>query len=196
MWVNTNISGILWPSTAAFQAVSHLSKISAWVAAEKHNAPYPGVNPSFVKSMTKLPLTSMGSQPVMSDFHSGLGLGVSCRKTTQTSTQGVEEHYGFADLSPLWLKMVYCPLNPDVSKEEMTVLLLRSYCFLSLYIFLREYYPGWFIQLEIVVSVGIFDMEWIGECYHMLCSPWIKVKWKPGGVKLAVTVKLWVRKKT
>lgn len=48
MWVNTNISGILWPSTATFQAVSHLSKISTWVAAEKHNAPYPRVNPSFV----------------------------------------------------------------------------------------------------------------------------------------------------
>lgn len=49
MWVNTNVSGILWPSTATFQAGSHLSKISTWVAAEKHNAPYPAVNPSFVK---------------------------------------------------------------------------------------------------------------------------------------------------
>lgn len=49
MWVNTNISGMLWPSNATFQAVSHLSKISTWVAAEKHNAPYPRVNPSFVE---------------------------------------------------------------------------------------------------------------------------------------------------
>lgn len=39
----------MWSTTATFQAVSHLSKISTWVAAEKHNAPYPRVNPNFVK---------------------------------------------------------------------------------------------------------------------------------------------------
>lgn len=70
----------------------------------------------------------------MSDFHSSLGLEISCRKTTQTSAQGVVKLHGFADLSPLWPKRVYHPLNLDVPIEEITALLLRGYCFLTLQI--------------------------------------------------------------
>lgn len=89
-----------------------------------------------LKSMTKLPLTSMVSGLVMSDFHSSLGLEISCKKTMLTSAQGMEEFHGFADLSPLWLQIfhLYRPLKLDVSIEEITALLLRDYCILTLQI--------------------------------------------------------------
>lgn len=113
MWVNTNISGMLWPSNATFQAVSHLSKISTWVAAEKHNAPYPRVNPSFVEVNDKTVFDFSGVRTGKVWLPFELRVGDILQENESDFHSGGESLNGFADLSPLCLKRAY-PLGTEM----------------------------------------------------------------------------------
>lgn len=116
----------MWSTTATFQAVSHLSKISTWVAAEKHNAPYPRVNPSFVKVNDKTAFDFSGVRTGDVWFPLEFRIGGILQENNSVF------HLMICSFPPLWPKRVYPPLTLDEPKENITALLFRGHCFLTL----------------------------------------------------------------